>query len=179
MEIKNTNQLTDHQAYKCKACQKGNPKNCTELSTYHIRVREKYAILWPIIGIICEIIFICLIIIIYEWNGPGYSNSREEICEEGTVNLNGGPHRGPVRGGAEGSPVDTGGAGGTRPPPEFEGSEEGQSLISAYRSLAITMKTPGLKKLSTALEGDLAQPEFGDSGKRTERDNLSQPGPLD
>ena len=101
LEIKNTNHLTDHRAYKCKACQKGNPKNCTELSTYHIRVREKYAILWPIIGIICEIIFICLIIIIYEWKGPGHSNSREEIFEECTVNLNGGPHRGPVRGGAE------------------------------------------------------------------------------
>ena len=75
--------------------------------------------------------------------------------------------------------VDTGGAWGTRPPPEFGGSEEGQSLISAHRSLAITMNTPGLKKLSTALEGDLAQLEFGDLEKRTERDNLSQPGPLD
>ena len=128
LEIKNTNHLTDHRAYKCKACQKGNPKNCTELTTYHIRVREKYAILWPIIGIICEIIFICLIIIIYEWNGPGYSNSREEICEEGTtVNLNGGPHRGLDRGVAEGC---------------------------------------------------LAHPEFEDSEKRTERDNLSHPAPL-
>jgi hypothetical protein len=89
-----------------------------------------YAILWPIIGIICEILFICLIIIIiYEWKGPGHSNSTEEICEECTVNLNGGPHRGPIRGGAE---------------------------------------------------GDLAHPEFGDSEKRTEteRDNLSNPAPL-
>ena len=83
--------------------------------------------------------------------------------------MNGGPHRGPVRGGAEGSPVDTGGAGGTRPPPEFGGSEEGQSLISAYRSLAITMNTPGLKELSTALEGDLAQPDFGDSEQKREQ----------
>ena len=33
---------------------------------------------------------------------PGHSNSTEEICKECTVNLNGGPHRGPVRGGAEG-----------------------------------------------------------------------------
>ena len=44
--------------------------------------------------------------------------------------------------------VDTGGAGGTRPSPEFGGSEEGQSLISAYRSLAIATKTPKFKKLS-------------------------------
>ena len=127
LEIKNTNHLTDHRAYKCKACQKGNPKNCTELTTYHIRVREKYAILWPIIGIICEIFFICLIIIICEWKGPGHTNSKEEVCEECTVNLNGGPHRSPVRGGAEGC---------------------------------------------------LAHPEFGDSEKRTEGDNLSHPAPI-
>ena len=34
------------------------------------------------------------------------------------------------------SAVDSGGAGGARAPPEFGGSEKGQSLISAYRSLA-------------------------------------------
>ena len=46
------------------------------------------------------------------------------------------------------SAVDSGGA---RAPPEFGGSEKGRSLISAYRSLAITTNTPGFKKLSTAL----------------------------
>ena len=49
------------------------------------------------------------------------------------------------------SGVDSGGAGGARAPPEFGGSEKGRSLISAYRSLAITTNTPGFKKLSTAL----------------------------
>ena len=49
------------------------------------------------------------------------------------------------------SAVDSGGAGGTRAPPEFGGSEKGRSLISAYRSLSITTNTPGFKKLSTAL----------------------------
>ena len=49
------------------------------------------------------------------------------------------------------SAVDSGGAGGARAPPEFGGSEKGRSLISAYRSLAITTDTPGFKKLSTAL----------------------------
>ena len=49
------------------------------------------------------------------------------------------------------SAVDSGGAGGTRAPPKFWGSEKGQSLISAYRSLAITTNTPGFKKLSMAL----------------------------
>ena len=42
-------------------------------------------------------------------------------------------------------------AGGARAPPEFGGSEKGRSLISAYRSLAITTNTPGFKKLYTAL----------------------------
>ena len=49
------------------------------------------------------------------------------------------------------SAVFSGGAGGAGAPPEFGGSEKGQSLISAYWSLAITMNTPGFKKLSTAL----------------------------
>ena len=49
------------------------------------------------------------------------------------------------------SGVDSGGAGGARAPPEFEGSEKGRSLISAYRSLAITASTSGFEKLSTAL----------------------------
>ena len=47
--------------------------------------------------------------------------------------------------------VDSGGAGGARVPPEFGGLEKGQSLISAYQSLAITTNTPGFKKLNTAL----------------------------
>ena len=55
------------------------------------------------------------------------------------------------------SAVDSGGAGGAgvaRAPPEFGGSEKGRSLISAYRSLAITTNTPGFKKLYTALYWD-------------------------
>ena len=49
------------------------------------------------------------------------------------------------------SAVDSGGAGGTRAPPEFGGSEKGRSLISACRSLAIKTNTPGFEKLSMAL----------------------------
>ena len=51
------------------------------------------------------------------------------------------------------SGVDSGVAGDVRAPPEFWGSEKGQSLMSAYRSLAITTNTPGFKKLSTSLLG--------------------------
>ena len=36
--------------------------------------------------------------------------------------------------GVQCSGVDSGGAGGARTPPKFEGSEKGRSLISAYRS---------------------------------------------
>ena len=53
------------------------------------------------------------------------------------------------------SAVFSEGAGGARAPPEFGGSEKGQSLISPYRSLAITTNTPGFKKLNTALAGHL------------------------
>jgi hypothetical protein len=49
------------------------------------------------------------------------------------------------------SAVDSGGAGGAKAPPEFVGSEKGQSLTSAYQSLSIATNTPGFKKLSTAL----------------------------
>ena len=49
------------------------------------------------------------------------------------------------------SGVDSGGVGGARAPLEFESSEKGRSLISAFRSLAITASTPQFEKLSTAL----------------------------
>ena len=49
------------------------------------------------------------------------------------------------------SAVFSGGAGGARAPPEFGGSQKGQSQISAYQSLAITTNTPRFEKLNTAL----------------------------
>ena len=54
-----------------------------------------------------------------------------------------------------GSAVFSGGAGGARAPPEFGGSQKGQSLISAYQSLAITTNTPGFEKLNTALYNNI------------------------
>ena len=58
------------------------------------------------------------------------------------------------------SAVFSGGAGGARAPPEFGASEKGRSLISAYRSLALTTNTPGFKKLYTALPLSLLQSLF-------------------
>ena len=57
---------------------------------------------------------------------------------------------GTIEGHGDGT-VFSGGAGGARAPLEFRGSQKGQSLISAYQSLAITTNTPGLEKLNTAL----------------------------
>ena len=42
------------------------------------------------------------------------------------------------------SAVFSGGAGGARAPPEFEGSQKGQSLISAHQSLAINLNAYAL-----------------------------------
>ena len=54
------------------------------------------------------------------------------------------------------SAIDIWGVRGVRALPEFGGSEKGQSLISAYWSLAITTNTPGFKKLPTALQANLS-----------------------
>ena len=63
------------------------------------------------------------------------------------------------------SGVDSEDARGARAPPEYWGSEKGQSLISAYQRLAIIASTSGFEKLSTALNGnnfssDLLMPGF-------------------
>ena len=49
-------------------------------------------------------------------------------------------------------------------PPECGGSEKGRSLISAYRTLAITTNTPGFKKLSTALKCQIDGEDFVNFG---------------
>ena len=55
--------------------------------------------------------------------------------------------------GVQCSGVDSGGAGCAREPPDFEGPEKGQSLISVFLSLVIKASTPGFEKLSMALWG--------------------------
>ena len=54
-----------------------------------------------------------------------------------------------MREGGKSSAVFSGGA-----PPEFGSSQQGQSLISAYQSLAITTNIPGFGKLNTALSDE-------------------------
>ena len=50
------------------------------------------------------------------------------------------------------SGVDSEDARGARAPPEYWGSEKGQSLISAYQRLAIIASTSGFEKLSMVLK---------------------------
>ena len=49
------------------------------------------------------------------------------------------------------------GAGDARVPSEFGASLKGQSLISAYQSLAITASTSGFEKLSTVLNSERSE----------------------
>jgi ankyrin repeat protein len=56
------------------------------------------------------------------------------------------------------SAVDSGGAGGARAPFDFGYSEKKRSLISAYRSLAITTSTRGFKKLRKSEERRVGPP---------------------
>lgn len=87
-DIKNVSHLTDPQAYKCIACFK---EECSE-SIFYIRLSDRYAILWPLIGIILEVIAICLIIFLCELRKPG-ANYKDECEDELIVNLNGVPQR--------------------------------------------------------------------------------------
>ena len=48
-------------------------------------------------------------------------------------------------------------------PREFGGSQNGQSLISAYQSLAIATNTPGFEKLNTALNIFLPKEKYVDN----------------
>ena len=65
---------------------------------------------------------------------------KSQQCKEGSYYLATQP-----------SVIFSGGAWGARASPEFGGSQKGQSLISAYQSLAITTNTPGFENLNTAL----------------------------
>ena len=58
---------------------------------------------------------------------------------------------------SDSSAIDSRGAGDATVPPKFGCSEKGQSLISAYRSLAITTNTAEFKKLSMSLDSLISE----------------------
>ena len=65
LKIEDANRTTDRRAFKCVAYHKDARANCSE-SAFFVRVRDKYAALWPFLGIVSEVVVICLIIFICE-----------------------------------------------------------------------------------------------------------------
>ena len=65
LKIEDANRTTDRRAFKCVAYHKDARGNCSE-SAFFVRVRDKYAALWPFIGIVSEVVVICLIIFVCE-----------------------------------------------------------------------------------------------------------------
>ena len=65
IKIEDANRATDRKAFKCVVFLKENRSNCSE-SAFFVRIRDKYAALWPFIGIVSEVVVICLIIFICE-----------------------------------------------------------------------------------------------------------------
>jgi len=65
LKIEDASRLEDRRALKCVVYMSGNPSNCSE-SAFFVRIRDKYAALWPFIGIVSEVFVICLVIFICE-----------------------------------------------------------------------------------------------------------------
>jgi len=65
LKIEDASRLEDRRALKCVVYLSGNPSNCSE-SAFFVRIRDKYAALWPFIGIVSEVFVICLVIFICE-----------------------------------------------------------------------------------------------------------------
>ena len=65
LKIEDANRQTDRRAFKCVAFHREARGNCSE-SAFFVRVRDKYAALWPFLGIVSEVVVICLVIFICE-----------------------------------------------------------------------------------------------------------------
>ena len=73
----------DRRGYKCVVYNTSQPERCTE-SVFFLRVKDKYAALWPFIGIVAEVVVLCIIIFMCEHG----RNSKSEFEDEG-LNGNG------------------------------------------------------------------------------------------
>jgi hypothetical protein len=73
----------DRRAYKCIVYNISQPSNCSE-SIFFLRVKDKYAALWPFIGIVAEVIVLVIVIFLCEHG----KNKKEEFEDEG-LNGNG------------------------------------------------------------------------------------------
>ena len=73
----------DRRGYKCVVYNISQPANCSE-AIFFLRVKDKYAALWPFIGIVAEVVVLCIIIFVCEHG----RNSKNEFEDEG-INGNG------------------------------------------------------------------------------------------
>ena len=54
------------------------PQNCSE-SIFFLRVKDKYAALWPFVGIVAEVVVLCIVIFACEHG----KNKKEEFDDDG------------------------------------------------------------------------------------------------
>ena len=79
LNINDANRTNDRRAFKCVAFLATNRSECSE-SAFFVRVRDKYAALWPFLGIVSEVIVICFIIFICERRRA--ANAKEDMDDE-------------------------------------------------------------------------------------------------
>lgn len=81
LKIEDANRTTDRRAFKCVVYHKDARANCSE-SAFFVRVRDKYAALWPFIGIVSEVVVICLVIFICERRRASAAKEDNEDDED-------------------------------------------------------------------------------------------------
>jgi hypothetical protein len=93
LKIEDANRTTDRRAYKCVAYMKNARSNCSE-SVFFVRVRDRYAALWPFVGIVVEVVVICFVIFVCERRRASAA-LKEEAEEEEEEDVNGKTTAGP------------------------------------------------------------------------------------
>ena len=86
---------SDRRGYRCVAFNISSPEKCSE-SSFFVRVKDEYALLWPLLGIAAEIVVLATII--YLWGGkkeaPKDVDDDDDDDEEHEGNAGGGSSRG-------------------------------------------------------------------------------------
>lgn len=85
LKIEDANRTTDRRAFKCVVFHREARNNCSE-SAFFVRVRDKYAALWPFLGIVSEVVVICLIIFVCERRRV---NSAKDVIDDDDDEFNG------------------------------------------------------------------------------------------